>query len=172
MEALASTRRLIYDMVPPMLDHPEDLLMAMEALVERMNRRGLRVIVKDDGKPKALSGPVLSLIMESIQELLFNVVKHAKTGQALVQVRVISNRLHMSVVDTGAGFSRPQPGCEGNGIGLLMIRERLESVGGRLQIKSAPGKGACVGISVPLSEQGDRKSHPYRRGDIIPRRTQ
>ena len=96
-EALACTRRLIYDMVPPTLNDPEDLFMAMEAIVERMKRRGLRVVIKDDGKPKTLSGPVLTLIMESIQELLFNVRKHAKVDQALVQIRVIGKKLHISI---------------------------------------------------------------------------
>lgn len=73
-------------------------------------------------------------------DLLFNVIKHAKTGQALVQIRVMSRRLHISVVDIGSGFSGHQRGS-GNGIGLLLIRERLEAVGGRLQSKSVPGKG-------------------------------
>jgi PAS domain S-box-containing protein len=169
-DALTNTRRLIYDMVSPALDDPEDLFMAMETLVERMNRRGLQVVVKDDGKPKTLSGSLLSLIVESIQELLFNVLKHAKTDQALVQLRAIGDRLHISVVDTGPGFSGHRPGCEGNGMGLLMIRERLEAMGGQLQIKSASGKGACVGISVPFSQHEDRNSRrPYRRGDMRPR---
>lgn len=171
-EALATTRRLIYDMVPATLNDPEDLFMAMEALVQRMKLRGLRVVVKDDGKPKVLSGPVLSLIMECVQELLFNVLKHANTSQALVQVRVVGHRLHVSVVDNGPGFSAHGGRCEGIGIGLLMIRERLEAMGGRLQIKSAHGKGACVGISVPLTQHSNKKNKPSRRGDMrLPRIT-
>jgi len=55
-DALEYTRRLIYDLVPPTLHDPEDLSMAMTSIVTRMERRGLHVVVKDDGKPKPLSG--------------------------------------------------------------------------------------------------------------------
>lgn len=170
-EALACTRRLIYDMVPATLDDPEDLFMAMEAIIERMKRRGLRVVLKDDGKPKSLPGPVLSLIMESIQELLFNVRKHAKVDQALVQIRIIGKKLHISVVDTGVGFSSHQLERDAEGIGLVMIRERLVAVGGQLQVTSAPRQGTCIRISVPLNPDTDAKRYPSRsKGKVRPRR--
>lgn len=154
--ALEYTRHLIYDLVPPTLHDPEDLAMAMASIATRMERRGLRVVVKDDGRPKPLSGAVLSLIMEVTQELLYNVLKHAKTTQAFIQTRAIGRKLHLSVLDTGQGFTSSPHGRTGQGgIGLPMIRERLEDVGGRLTVQSRPGKGTCVRITLPLAEPAE-----------------
>lgn len=150
-DALEYTRHLIYDLVPPTLHDPEDLSMAMTSIIARMERRGLHVVMKDDGKSKALSGPLLSLIMEVTQELLYNVLKHGKTHRALVHTRVIGQSLHISVLDKGQGFAYPQGNGNRGGMGLPMIRERLEDIGGRLTIQSRPGKGTCVRITLPLN---------------------
>jgi len=65
--------------------------------------------------------------------------------------------LTLTVADAGVGFDprtlRVADGTEG-GFGLLGIRERLESIGGRLEITSAPGEGSRVTLIVPLRERG------------------
>lgn len=96
-----------------------------------------------------------------IQECLTNVVKHSKAGRVQIDLQVepackrqhaaeISDggsRLHLSVSDDGIGFDRRiTPG----GFGLLSIRERVESMGGTLNVITACGKGCQIRVDVPL----------------------
>jgi len=90
--------------------------------------------------------------MEVTQELLYNVLKHGKTHRAFVHTRAIGQNLHISVLDIGQGFAGPQRNGKQGGMGLPMIRERLEDIGGRLTIQSEPGKGTCVRITLPLNQ--------------------
>jgi CheY-like chemotaxis protein len=86
---------------------------------------------------------------------LLNTVKHAKVGAADVTVAQDAADLTLTVTDAGVGFDptllRVAGGTEG-GFGLLGIRERLESVGGRLEIASAPGRGSRVTLVAPLGQ--------------------
>ena len=90
--------------------------------------------------------------MEVTQELLYNVLKHGKTHRAFVHTRAIGQNLHISVLDIGQGFAWPQRNGKHGGMGLPMIRERLEDIGGRFTIQSEPGKGTCVRITLPLNQ--------------------
>jgi len=64
----------------------------------------------------------------------------------------IGDNLHISVLDIGQGFAWPQRNGKQGGMGLPMIRERLEDIGGCLTIQSRPGKGTCVRITLPLNQ--------------------
>ena len=94
------------------------------------------------------------LLFQSIRELLLNVVKHAGVKSARVEMFCDEkNRLRISVIDQGAGFDPDaiwEKAKDGTGLGLFSIRERMESVGGKLVIKSVPGKGTTVILSAPL----------------------
>jgi signal transduction histidine kinase len=59
--------------------------------------------------------------------------------------------LRLSVADDGRGFdaSRVRPPTRQGGWGLMIMRERAESAGGRLHVESAPGNGTCVVVEVP-----------------------
>jgi signal transduction histidine kinase len=85
-----------------------------------------------------------------VRELLFNVSKHARTEAAQVSVGIVDGKLRLSVSDSGAGFdprALAQPASAG--LGLFSIRERLEALGGTLEIDSARGRGTRVTLTVP-----------------------
>ena len=91
-------------------------------------------------------------MFESARELLMNVVKHARTTSAVLEVnRAGREQLQLQVKDKGAGFD-PAAIEEKSGVGLLRIRERLRLIGGRLQIASTPGKGSRISIVIPMEE--------------------
>jgi CheY-like chemotaxis protein len=117
-----------------------------------MQRYGLAVTVQDDGNPKWLDEELLTVTYQSIHELLWNVVKHAHTQEAGVSLRRSSNSLEAVVIDQGVGFdmSAGWPSSHDGAFGLLSIRERVEPLGGRLDIASAPGQGTCATLIVPL----------------------
>ncbi|MEI6516411.1 MAG: ATP-binding protein, partial [bacterium] len=87
-----------------------------------------------------------------IQELLFNVAKHAGSRQANVGIKKDARRAEVTVSDTGKGFEwRPELATENKagGYGLFRISEQLENLGGVLSITSVPGKGSCIKMVVP-----------------------
>jgi len=95
------------------------------------------------------------MLLGSVRELLFNVVKHAGVRQARVELnRPAADQLQIAVDDRGAGFSLPNSGppasAHGSGFGLADLRERVTVLGGRLEIHTAPGRGTRVTISMPL----------------------
>jgi two-component system sensor histidine kinase UhpB len=88
-----------------------------------------------------------------LQEALTNVAKHAHASQVWVRVRADASTVSLSVKDDGCGFDvRAVMGRspdKAKGIGLLGMHERLQSVGGRLEINSAPGEGARLVAWIP-----------------------
>lgn len=100
-------------------------------------------------------------IFQAVRELLFNVLKHARVKTAQVRANLSSAGIVRVVVsDNGVGFDPSRLntiGSTSGGFGLFSLRERLASFGGKLSIKSAPGKGNCVTIHLPLQSSRLRK---------------
>lgn len=82
-----------------------------------------------------------------IQELLTNVIKHAKASEVTVQFTEDEDELIIMVEDNGIGFD---PEKNYDGMGLNNIRQRVSRTGGQLNIDSAPGNGTTVIINVPM----------------------
>jgi signal transduction histidine kinase len=81
------------------------------------------------------------------QEALNNAVKHGRAKQVDVVVVKQSDRLHMKVSDTGAGFDTTHAIT---GLGLVSMQERLRFLGGQVAVKSKPGVGTDVDAELPL----------------------
>lgn len=85
-----------------------------------------------------------------VQEALHNVAKHAGAHEVLVTLEPERGGLRLGIHDDGRGFA-PGPATR-PGLGLFTIRERLQAIGGTLQIDSTPGEGTSILVSVPLTE--------------------
>src|SRR5262249_60620605 len=83
------------------------------------------------------------------QEVLQNAVKYSHAQHVAVRLSGESGRLVLSAEDDGVGSDRDAAG--GRGLGLLSMRERVEAIGGDLKIRSTPGAGTSVRVSVPLT---------------------
>jgi signal transduction histidine kinase len=89
------------------------------------------------------------------KEALHNAVKHSGASETLIQLIVNDNSFELSVEDNGRGFS---PGAEpgatagrlASGNGLANMARRLEEIGGRYDIRSAPGKGTKVVFTLAI----------------------
>jgi signal transduction histidine kinase len=79
-----------------------------------------------------------------VSEALTNVVKHADAGRAEVTASVQDGMLRVQIRDDGTG------GADPDGHGLVGIRDRVTTLGGRLEIDSPAGKGTLVAASLPL----------------------
>jgi PAS domain S-box-containing protein len=155
-ESITASRSLTAELSPPIL-HEAGLAAAVAWLARWMaDRHGLRVSLSvEEGLPD-LPEDVRVLLFESVRELLFNAVKHAHVAAAYVAIRrTASARIQITVSDAGPGFdpsALKKAGETGGGFGLFGIRERLELVGGRLAIDSAPGKGSRITLMAPLGK--------------------
>jgi signal transduction histidine kinase len=91
--------------------------------------------------------------LRAAQESLTNVQKHARASKANVTLTYMDDRVVIDVLDDGEGFdpaavtSAVGAQYEG-GFGLTGMRERVEQLGGRLAVESAPGEGTAIVVEV------------------------
>ncbi|WP_418791506.1 ATP-binding protein [Phosphitispora sp. TUW77] len=124
-----------------------------EYLTAYKTRYGLDVQLEaeDDLEPD-WTGDVMLQVVRVIQEALTNVRKHARTDRAKICIRHLEDWVQISVLDRGCGFDPRQVMSQaGHHVGLQLMRERMESMGGRLEIESQFGDGTCVILSLPSS---------------------
>jgi PAS domain S-box-containing protein len=150
-EVLRQLRVLMYDL-SPMTFGDGQLRPAIEWVKERMASHGLEVTIRDDTRGLRLDEDVLRVIYRAVQELLWNVVKHARVNRASVHLTRAKNTLRATVRDKGRGFNpnRISKASETGGFGLFSLRERLAALGGSMKVKSAPGKGTEITIEAPV----------------------
>jgi signal transduction histidine kinase len=135
------------------------LVPAIEALAaEVQDRSGLCSRVLTDGTDLATSvGPELEGTLYRIeQELLTNVVRHAKATAATIMLSSSDGWVRLVVQDNGRGFNIGvlPPKAQ---FGLRGVRERAELLGGRIEFQSEPGKGTIVTVSLPITPASLRK---------------
>ncbi|HBP89353.1 MAG TPA: hypothetical protein DD706_16830, partial [Nitrospiraceae bacterium] len=154
-DALTYTRDLMAQISPPVL-YEFGLLAALRWLAEKMGRYDLHVTVTahpDDGSI-VLPEPTGIILYQVVRELLFNVVKHAKTGEVRVDMtRDSSDVIGIEVTDRGCGFdldSTFETIVQSPKFGLLNMQERLEGLGGKCEIYSKKGEGTRIRIKIPL----------------------
>jgi PAS domain S-box-containing protein len=150
-EAISYTRALMTDLRPDVLDE-HDLQAAIEWVAKRMARHGLKVEVSDDAQPKPIDQEVLGFLFQAVRELLWNVVKHARTTEAAVTIQRRDNDVAITVEDAGIGFdvSRQLVPSEKGGFGLFSIAERIGLLGGRMDAQSLRRKGTLITLIVPI----------------------
>ncbi len=92
-------------------------------------------------------------LVRIVQEALTNVRKHAKASHARVEIHRLDGNVVAAVEDDGLGFNTAARGRgEFPQFGLTTMRERAESIGGRLEVESTPGQGTAVRCTVPLAQ--------------------
>jgi signal transduction histidine kinase len=117
------------------------------------NKHHIRTTVEDTGFPNALNSETMTLLFRAVRELAINVVKHAKAKSLDVLLQTREDQLHICVADDGVGFKQSaeadSKGSKG-GYGLFSIKERINYMGGRVDIESLPGEGTKVTLIVPM----------------------
>jgi signal transduction histidine kinase len=147
-EALAYTRTMIAELSPPVL-YQFGLVMGIKWLAEQMLRHGLTVDVQAESDIPPLAEERLIFTFQSVRELLLNIVKHATVNQAVVKIAVSADRhLQVTVEDQGCGFD-PATITGADRFGLYSLRERIEAMGGRLDVISAMDQGTTATLTVP-----------------------
>ncbi len=144
-------RRVAHELRPPILDD-RGLVPALAFLVEGVERRwGIAVVVEAE-LAERLPHHVESAVYRLVQEALTNVTKHAKARRATIRLDRRPGTLRCAIEDDGVGFdaSAVGQGAARPGMGLRGVRDRVEALGGTLDIRSAPGQGSTLAITIPL----------------------
>lgn len=146
-------RSLAAQLAPDVL-HELGLTPALEWLAEEIEGTyGIKVAVRDDGRPKPLAPEARSILYRAVRELLINVAKHAQTDSATVDAERQAERVVVKVSDPGVGFDDAAI-SQGprRRLGLISLRERLSHIGGTMQLNSAPGAGTVAILTAPLEQ--------------------
>jgi PAS domain S-box-containing protein len=164
VQSIECSRTLSGELSPPILQ-TGGLLPALEWLATWMEQKhGLEVklVVLVKALPRFEAGS--TFLFQAVRELLLNAVKHAHVKTASIEVRRKDQRIRIVVADQGVGFNPTQLKTRTDrisGLGLLSIRDRLDLLGGQLEIESAPGAGSRFTLTVPAQRAGaDEESGP------------
>ena len=153
-EAIGTSRSLSRELSPVML-YRNDLGATFEWLAQEVQaKHGLAVHVEVRGHVDLPSDTHKVFLFRAAQEILFNIVKHARVQEARVRLQRVRGQLWLTINDRGQGFD-PKSLDKTAGFGLLSIRERVELLGGCMKIWSAKGRGSTFLIAVPDAEASD-----------------
>lgn len=152
-EAQAEAKEIAYDLRPSVLDD-FGLKSAIVLLAKKFQRRTNIVTVVNVGfENERFESLIESTVYRIVQELLTNVAKHSGASAVTISISTENSKMRIIVADNGRGMltnhtqvSEPTFG----GRGLRNIRERLEVLGGSVQIDSGSDTGTKVSVEIPL----------------------
>jgi two-component system sensor histidine kinase DegS len=108
---------------------------------------GMDVGVTVSGNERRLEPYLEVMIFRAVQELLGNAARHSQATMVKIHLDLGVDLLRVTVDDNGRGFD-PESLSESSNLGLKLIRERAEMLGGKFEIDSAVGSGAKISFSV------------------------
>lgn len=155
-QIIDDTRALTFDLSYPILYELGFEAAVAEWLADQIQEKhGIRTEFLDDGHNKPLDDDICVLLFRNVRELLINVVKHAQADKVRISVRRIKNNICISVEDDGIGFDpvgAVSLATQRAKYGLFSIRERLEQLGGQIEIDSRMGGGSRIIMKAPLKK--------------------
>jgi signal transduction histidine kinase len=147
----AENRRIISGLRPPILDAQGLVPTVRWQATTCQKYYGLICSVKVVGPTVRLSSEVEIAIYRVVQESLNNIVTHAHAETAQICLTFNRTTLQITIQDDGFGFDQEDVLVTGSHqMGLIGIRERIQSIGGRININSKPGHGTRITLDVPL----------------------
>jgi signal transduction histidine kinase len=125
------------------------LVPSLQALQRELSRSDSAILLTHENVPGNLPPNLTLSLYRIVQEALQNALKYSKARRIAVHLRGSSTGLILTVTDDGIGFD--VSASVGKGLGLIGMGERIEAVGGTLDINSAPGAGTTLTIAVPVA---------------------
>ncbi|MBI2860737.1 MAG: HAMP domain-containing protein [Chloroflexi bacterium] len=150
-KATEDVRRLIWDLRPSLLDDMGLVDAIGWYLENHLKPKGVKCHLATGGFSRRLPPAVESSLFRLCQEAVNNIAKHAQASQAWIDLQIRGEMVAGSISDDGGGFD-PARLASGANTGLLGMQERVNLLGGKLEIKSSPGKGTTIQFRVPLKE--------------------
>lgn len=152
--SLTDVRKIIFDLRPMVLDDL-GLRPAIKRYLSNYNEQyGLQIEYLFFGQQRRLNSTVEVALFRIIQEMVTNIRKHARAKNAVVKIELLRKKINIYVKDDGIGFDldTAMTDKDGEGYGLIGMRERIQLLKGEMNIISAPGQGTSISVSVPLDD--------------------
>jgi len=153
-QTIQNTRSLTFDLGSPILYELGFEAAVAEWLAEEVQQKyDIKTEFADDEQDKPLGADLRALLFRDVRELLINVVKHAHARKVKVSIQRVDRNICITVEDDGVGFDFigvASIATKTGGFGLFSVRERLEQLGGHLEVESKPRHGCKVTLTAPL----------------------
>lgn len=152
LTSIKELRTVLAGLRPPALEEL-GLTHAVQQDMQRLMSQGVACTFEVEGKVSRMPASVEIAAFRTAQETLTNVSKHAKASEVFLKMDFKNDELLIRIRDNGRGFdvSKTLEGAASDGhMGLLGIKQRVDALGGVLQITSEQGSGTCVEIKVPI----------------------
>jgi two-component system, NarL family, sensor histidine kinase DegS len=148
MGTFQKVRNFIFELRPMMLDD-----LGLAPTIKRYadtfkEQTGMDINVTVSGQERRLESYVEVMIFRALQELVGNTARHSQASMLKVLVDMGDAAVKVNIDDNGKGFD-PEILKQGNSLGLNLIRDRVEMLGGTFELDSVIGKGTRVTFTVP-----------------------
>ncbi len=150
-ETINEARRAVWDLREKGTTPP-----GLSPLLDQMTKQMCQVShvpvkFETSGRPAALDDTVSHVVLMVAREAVSNAVRHAQPHAVRVSVHFADGSVRLQVADDGRGFDVEKAFTADAGhFGLVGMRERVEGVGGRFEVKTSPGHGTALSIEVPV----------------------
>jgi len=154
-----AVHRFARELRPAVLDDL-GLIPALHAYSRNLaERKKLKIQMTAFGGVEALGSAKRTVLFRVAQEALTNVARHAHATQVRMTISELSGAVRMEISDNGRSFQVKKAllARNSNRLGLIGMKERLEMVGGSLNVESAPGAGTTVRAEIPLNREEKKK---------------
>jgi len=156
MRTMEEIYKLIFDLRPTMLDHL-GLVPALRSFSQlRLDPLDVRVDIDEMSAGRRLPAEMETALFRVVQEVINNIARHAMARNVAIAFQFKDETVVIDVKDDGIGFDMVEvtlsPDSQ-RGLGLMGMLERIELIGGQMEIDTAPGYGAQIHIEVPLRQK-------------------
>jgi signal transduction histidine kinase len=134
------------------------LVSAIRGLARELSKPDLVIAFSHESVPEHLPDETALCLFRVVQEALHNVIKHSAATHVSVHLRSEDHGLALTIADNGIGFNVDE--ARPSGLGLLSMNERLQPIGGHLQIRSSPGAGTLIEVAVPAPARVPGGAYP------------
>ena len=169
-QVLAQTRSLSFELSPTML-YELGLGPAIEWLAEQRSGYGVKFRFQGDAPNLRLGRELEIALFQAVRELIANIIKHAQAHNSVIHLYHEGNHAIVEVIDDGIGFNLaelPARRAKDASLGLFSLQERMDHLGGSMEIETAPGRGTRVRLAVPvgranLKSRNGKEPHDAKR---------
>ena len=149
LSTFQKVRNFIFELRPMMLDD-----LGLSPTIKRYadsfkEQTGMEVSLSITGQERRLEGYLEIMIFRALQELMGNAARHSQGSLVKVIIDMGDSAIKVTVDDNGKGFSTDAL-SQGKSLGINLIRDRVEILGGSVDIDSTIGKGSRITLSIPV----------------------
>ncbi|MCL5021357.1 MAG: PAS domain S-box protein [Bacteroidetes bacterium] len=147
--AIRSTREMITELRPAVLDELGLLSAIQWQAVEFENRTGISCHVKKLQHGVSFDPAVSTATFRILQEALDNIMRHSGATEVWISLQVIEPNTVLEISDNGKGIDTIKL-KDPSSTGIIGMRERVLALGGKLEVHGNPGRGTIITVSVPF----------------------